>query len=56
VLLVFSLGLGLTHVVEASLRPATYEGRATQGRDGILALGACLLLLAAVLLVRFVPA
>lgn len=56
VLLVFSLGLGLAHVVEARLRPATYAGSATQGRDGVLALGACLLLLVAVLLVRLVPA
>lgn len=56
VLLVFSLGLGLAHVVEARLRPATYAGSATQGRDAILALGACLLLLAAVLIVRLVPA
>jgi len=56
VLLVFSLGLGLAHVVEARLRPATYAGSATQGRDAVLALGSCLLLLAAVLLVRFVPA
>jgi hypothetical protein len=55
VLLVFSLGLGLAHVVEAHLRPKAYAGSATQGRDGVLAAGAGLLLLAAVLLVRFVP-
>lgn len=56
VLLVFSFGLGLSHVVEARLRPATYEGSATRGRDAVLALASCLLLLAAVLVVRFVPA
>ncbi|PTL80600.1 hypothetical protein [Vitiosangium sp. GDMCC 1.1324] len=55
VLLVFSLGLGLAHVVEAHLRPATYAGSATQGRDGVLAVGAGVLLLAAVLFVRFIP-
>jgi hypothetical protein len=56
VLLVFSLGLGLAHVAEARLRPKkAYAGSATQRRDGVLALGAGLLLLAAVLLVRFVP-
>lgn len=56
VLFVFSLGLGLAHVVEAHLRPKkAYAGSGTQRRDGVLALGAGVLLLAAVLIVRFVP-
>jgi hypothetical protein len=56
VLLVFSLGLGLAHVAEARLRPKkAYAGSATQRRDGVLALGSGVLLLAAVLIVRFVP-
>ncbi|MFL5352013.1 hypothetical protein [Archangium sp.] len=56
VLLVFSLGLGLAHVAEAQLRPKkAYAGSGTQRRDGVLALGACVLLLAAVLILRLVP-
>lgn len=53
VLGVFSLGLGAAYTLEARLRPQPYTGSGTQQRDFYLSLIALLLLLAAVVAVRF---